>query len=313
VSAMADPLPPRGAGEGAALGDPEDQTKVTKVMGLSHESPRASEACLVQIYGPELGKRYALDRPETTVGRELGCDIVVELDNVSRRHCRFTERDGTVYVCDLGSTNGTLLNDRDVKQETALRSSDLVKVGGSIFKFLYGDDVEAQYHEEIYQLTIVDGLTQVNNKRYFLEFLEREMARCHRYGRALSLLMFDLDHFKKVNDDFGHLAGDYVLQEVAALARERVRREECLARYGGEEFAAVLPESGPEKVRVFADKLLKLVAEHDFVFEGQRLPVTISIGVADMAPEMTEPVQFIKAADAQLYRAKREGRNRVCG
>jgi two-component system, cell cycle response regulator len=309
---MADPEKPEAAAP-AALGDLEDQTRVTKVAGLARDAPRARDACLVQIYGPQLGKRYPLDRTATTLGRELGCDIVVELDNVSRRHCRFNDRDGTVWLEDLGSTNGTLLNDRDVRQETALRSNDLVKAGGAIFKFLYGDDVEAQYHEEIYRLTIVDGLTQVNNKRYFLEFLEREMARCHRYGRALSLVMFDLDHFKQVNDEFGHLAGDFVLQELAALARERVRREECLARYGGEEFAVVLPESGPEKVRVFAEKLLRLVGEHDFVFEGQRLPVTISVGVADMSPEMAEPVQFIKAADAQLYRAKKEGRNRVCG
>jgi two-component system cell cycle response regulator len=289
------------------------ETRVAQVAAIVKGVRRPGDACLVQIYGPSLGKRYALDRPETIVGRDLSSDIVVDLDTVSRRHCRFTARGGTVQLVDMGSTNGTLLNDRDVELETSLRSNDLVRVGGAIFKFLYGDDIEAQYHEEIYRLTIEDGLTRVSNKRYFLEFLEREMARCHRYGRALSLLLFDLDHFKKINDEFGHLAGDYVLQELARLARERVRREECLARYGGEEFAVVLPESGPEKARVFAEKLVRLAFDHDFLFEGKKLPVTISLGVADMAPEMTETAQFIKAADAALYRAKREGRNRVCG
>ena len=290
----------------------EEETRVTHIANLSNMK-RPTDACLVQIYGPELGRRYPLDRPQVTVGRELSNDIVVELDNVSRRHCMFAALEGKVFLRDMGSTNGTLLNDQVIEQETALRSSDLIKAGGAIFKFLYGDDVETQYHEEIYRLTIVDGLTQVSNKRFFLEFLEREMARCHRYGRALSLVIFDLDHFKKVNDEFGHLAGDFVLQEVASLARERIRHEECLARFGGEEFAVVMPESGPEKVRIFAEKLLRLVGEHDFRYEGRKLPVTLSIGVADMSSEMTEPGHFIKAADAQLYRAKREGRNRVCG
>lgn len=290
-----------------------DETRVNRVAPMLTGSGGSGAAFVVQIYGPDLGKRYPLDRSPITVGRDLASDVVVDLDNVSRRHCRFTRREGAFYVSDLNSTNGTLLNDRIVECESPLRSSDLIKVGGAIFKFIHGNDLEAQYHEEIYRLTIVDGLTQVNNKRYFLEFLEREMARCHRYSRALSLLLFDLDHFKKLNDDFGHLAGDFVLRELAHLAQGRIRREECLARYGGEEFAAVLPESGPEKSRIFAERLVRQVSDHAFVFEGERLPVTISAGIANLAPAMTEPAQFIKAADAELYRAKREGRNRVCG
>ncbi|MGI5863626.1 MAG: diguanylate cyclase [Myxococcales bacterium] len=288
------------------------ETRVTKIAGIA-KIAAPSDACLVQIYGPDIGKRYPIEGKELTVGRDFGNSIVVDLDNVSRRHCRFSNRDGKVFLADLGSTNGTYLNDEEVVQETVLRSGDLVKVGGAIFKFLYGGNIEALYYEEIYRMTIVDGLTQISNKRYFLEFLEREMARCHRYGRALSLLMFDIDHFKKINDEHGHLAGDHILRELAAVIKSRVRREECFARYGGEEFAIVLPESGPDKSRVFAEKLVRIVADHTFTFEGRRIPVTISVGVADMAPDLTEPSSFIKAADTQLYRAKREGRNRVCG
>lgn len=288
------------------------ETRVTKIAGMVRMAA-PTEACLVQIYGPEIGKRYAINEAELTVGRDFGNTIIVDLDNVSRRHCQFSNRDGKVFLSDLGSTNGTFLNDDDVARETVLRSGDLVKVGGAIFKFLYGGNIEALYYEEIYRMTIVDGLTQINNKRYFLEFLEREMARCHRYGRALSMLMFDIDHFKKINDEHGHLAGDLVLHELAGAIKGRVRREECFARYGGEEFAVVLPESGPDKSRIFAEKLVKLVADHTFTFEGRRIPVTISIGVADMAADITEASQFIKQADTQLYRAKHEGRNRVCG
>jgi diguanylate cyclase (GGDEF)-like protein len=172
---------------------------------------------------------------------------------------------------------------------------------------------EQKYHEEIYQMTIVDGLTQINNKRFFLEFIEREMGRCHRYSRSLSLIMFDIDHFKKINDSNGHLAGDYVLRELAHAVKQRVRKEECFARYGGEEFAIVMPEAGPENARRFAEKLRKLTEDHHFEFEQKSFPVTVSIGVADMTADMTEPLQFIKSADANLYKAKKSGRNRVVG
>jgi len=290
-----------------------DETRVTKVTAMSGRIQAPGESCLVQIYGPELGKKYQLENDEITIGRDSKNEVMVDLDNVSRKHAKVSSRNGKGFVADLGSTNGTYLNDQEVLHETPLRNGDLIKVGGSIFKFLYGGNVEQLYYEEIYRMAIIDGLTQVYNKRYLLEFLEREMARCHRYARALSLIMFDIDHFKKINDDNGHLAGDHVLRELAGQVRTKVRKEECVGRYGGEEFTIVMPEAGPEKTRRFADKLLRLVADHEFMFEGSRIPVTISIGVADMTAEITEPVQFIKAVDAMLYKAKHGGRNQVCG
>jgi diguanylate cyclase (GGDEF)-like protein len=290
-----------------------NETRVTKISKLNEKVFSSSESCLVEIAGPQLGKRFVLDEDEFTVGRDVKNNIVVDLDNVSRRHARFTSAEGRFFVEDLGSTNGTYLNDEEVKQATALRSGDFIKVGGSIFKFLTGTDLESLYHEEIYQLTIVDGLTQINNKRYFLEFLEREMGRCHRYNRSLSLVMFDIDHFKKINDTNGHLAGDYVLRELAQTIKQRIRKEECFARYGGEEFAVVLPECGPEKARKFAEKIRKIVEDHPFVFEDKTIAVTISVGVSDLSNEMTEPLQLIKVADANLYKAKKGGRNQVVG
>ena len=289
------------------------ETRVTKISKLHERIDVGTESCLVEIHGPQLGKRYILEEEEFFIGRDVKNNIVVDLDNVSRRHAKIVTRLGKSYVMDLNSTNGTYLNDQEVVEETPLRSGDYVKVGGSIFKFLSGGNIEGLYHEEIYQLTIVDGLTQVNNKRYFIDFLEREMGRCHRYSRALSLVMFDIDHFKKINDSNGHLAGDYVLRELAALVRQRVRKEECFARYGGEEFACVIPEAGSDNVRRFAEKVRKLVEDHAFQFEGKSIPVTISLGVADMTQEMTEPLQFIKVADANLFKAKKGGRNQVVG
>jgi two-component system cell cycle response regulator len=290
----------------------QQTTRVTKINSLAGKF-QASQSCLVVIYGPELGRRFELNEGEIVIGRDVGSDIRVDLDNVSRRHARLSRRSGKAFVNDLGSTNGTFVNDSEVLQETELRTGDLVKIGGTIFKFLYGGDVESQFHEEIYRITIVDGLTQCYNNRYFLEFLEREMARALRYERPLSLMMFDIDHFKEVNDTFGHLAGDQVLRELASLVRTMVRKEECFARYGGEEFVLVSPEGGPERVRKFAEKIRRLTELHPFVFEGKPIYVTLSIGVADMSFELKEPRRFIRRADENLYAAKRSGRNRVCG
>jgi two-component system, cell cycle response regulator len=289
------------------------ETRVTKISKLTAAQEPDTSSCLVQIHGPELGKKWVLDDDEFTIGRDVKNNIVVDLDNVSRRHAQIQAKAGKHFVTDLGSTNGTYLNDEEVLQEQPLRSGDLVKVGGSIFKFLQGGNIEQKYHEEIYLMTIVDGLTQINNKRFFLEFIEREMGRCHRYNRSLSLIMFDIDHFKKINDTNGHLAGDYVLRELAHAVKQRIRKEECFARYGGEEFAIVMPEAGPENARRFAEKLRKMTEDHHFEFEQKSFPVTVSIGVADMTADMTEPLQFIKSADANLYKAKKSGRNRVVG
>ncbi len=291
----------------------EQETRVTKISKIQDRILVSGESCLVEIHGPQLGKKYILDEEEFTIGRDVKNNIVVDLDNVSRRHAKITLKAGKCFVQDLGSTNGTYLNDQEVLEETPLRSGDFVKVGGSIFKFLSGGNIETLYHEEIYQLTIVDGLTQINNKRFFLEFLEREMGRCHRYSRALSLIMFDIDHFKKINDTNGHLAGDYVLRELASFVKQRIRKEECFARYGGEEFAIVMPECGPENARRFAEKIRKMVEDHRFVFEDKQIDVTVSLGVADMTRDMTEPLAFIKVADGNLYKAKKSGRNRVAG
>ncbi|MCY1075403.1 GGDEF domain-containing protein [Archangium lansingense] len=289
-----------------------DETRVTKISSIKElATPVDEECCIVQIHGPELGKKYALQETEFTIGREEGNHIVVDLDNVSRRHAMIIRKQGRMFVKDLASTNGTYLNDQEVTQETPLRSGDLIKVGGSIFKFLTGDNVELQYHETIYTLTIQDGLTGVNNKRYFLEYLEREMGRCHRYGRPLTLMMFDIDFFKKINDVHGHLAGDHVLRELSQTIKRMVRKEQCFARYGGEEFALVVPEDGLEKARIFAEKIRQTIEKKQFVFENQDIPVTLSLGVADMTPDMVEPLQFIKVADANLYKAKKTGRNRV--
>ena len=278
-------------------------------------APSGGETCLVSIYGPNLGRRWSLDRDEIVVGREGPCDVIVPIDTVSRRHCRLRQRGGAVFLTDLGSTNGTALNDDTLPphEEFTLRSGDRIRVGSAIFKYLRGADVESLYHEEIYRTTIADGLTGANNRRFLTDFLEREMARSRRHGRPLSLVLFDLDHFKLVNDGFGHLSGDQVLRDVAGLVREQLRREDCFARFGGEEFAVVLTETHLEAAQHFAERLRQRVEANEFRAGSESIAITISIGVAEMGKDKRDPADFIAAVDTNLYEAKSAGRNRVVG
>jgi two-component system cell cycle response regulator len=160
-------------------------------------------------------------------------------------------------------------------------------------------------------MTIVDGLTQIHNKRYLFEALERELIRARRHSRALSLIMFDIDYFKRINDECGHLAGDYVLRELSEVVQERIRRDEVFARYGGEEFAIMLPETELEGAVTLAQTLREKVAEHRFTFQGEAISVTVSLGCASVEPDDTATA-IIARADEKLYQAKRSGRNRVC-
>lgn len=290
----------------------DSKTRITKIQVVKPEA--TGEAYLVLIYPPgqDMGKRYHLDKSEIVLGRGADCDLVVDRDSVSRRHARVYRANGRWRVKDLESTNGSYVNDRQV-HDHPLNDSDFVKIGAAIFKFLSGTGVEASYHEEIYRMTIIDGLTGAHNKRYFIEFLEREIARCSRHRRPLSLLMFDIDHFKSVNDTRGHLTGDYVLKEMSQRLLGRIRKEELLARYGGEEFAIVLPETGHEGAMHFGEQIRQIVASQPFEYDGESFYVTVSVGVFTLLGDNLDPALFIKRADENLYRAKHSGRNRVVG
>ncbi len=287
----------------------KNKTVVTVVSRVS-EKPVAKEACLVVIYGLDLGKKFNLSNPQLTIGRSSKSDIQIDQESVSRSHAKIINTGKAILLRDLGSTNGTYVND-ELIDEYVLRDGDFIKIGRTIFKFLSGNNIENAYHEEIYRLTTVDGLTQIYNKRYFLETLEREISRAQRYHRDLSLIMFDIDHFKKVNDTFGHLAGDAVLKQLASVLKARIRREDIMARYGGEEFAVILPEIGSVNAMTFAEKVRRIVEKTSFKFEDHQIPVTVSIGVAAVGPGIQTPLEFIKMADDKLYQAKVEGRNRV--
>ncbi len=285
---------------------------VVTVISQAPSRKESGNACLVVIYGDDLGRRVPLGTEPTLVGRSSKCDVQVDQESVSRNHCRVSFNGRQYTIRDLGSTNGTYVND-ELIDEVPLRDGDQVKVGRTILKFITGDNIEASYHEEIYRLMTIDGLTEVHNKRYFHEVLEKEASRCRRYDRTFSLVMFDIDHFKKINDTFGHLAGDAVLRQLGVIVRQRVRRDDIVARTGGEEFAILLPEIKKEGAIELAQKLRGLVETTLFKFEGTKIDVTISLGCAEWNPELKEPADLVKSADEKLYEAKRSGRNKVCG
>jgi diguanylate cyclase (GGDEF)-like protein len=271
------------------------------------------DACIVHIYptGPGMGARYALSDTPVVIGRGNDCDIRINDHSVSRRHARIQPGADGYHAVDLQSTNGTFVNDVPVSI-CRLKDGDYLRVGNCIYRFLAGGNVEAEYHEEIYRLTIIDALTDIHNKRYLIEFLDRELSRSARYGRPLALILFDIDRFKAVNDEMGHLGGDFILRELATLVKSNVRKEELFARYGGEEFVIVLPEAKPETGALVAERVRSLVEKHVFQYEGKRYPVTISLGVANTSgEEALTPADLIRLADEKLYAAKAAGRNRV--
>ena len=265
------------------------KTRITQIRPVEKQASDPEQACLVLIYpaGAELGKRYELaGAKEIVIGRGADCDIQVDRDSVSRRHAKVTRAGAGWSVSDLGSTNGSYVNDAQITQYS-LRDGDLLKIGNAIFKFLVGGNIETAYHEEIYRMTIIDGLTQAYNKRYFIENLEKEIPRCTRHQRPLSLVMFDIDHFKKINDEHGHLTGDYVLRELARRVRTRVRKEEVFARYGGEEFALTLPETSREQsVKVAEDLRAPGRRRSRSTSRAITSPVTISLGVGTTVNEV---------------------------
>ncbi len=299
------------------MSESEEKTRVTaivqKPLGGGDDGPKGND-CLVVIYTKEptlLGRRFVLDSSPIRIGRGAENHIVLEGDSVSRRHAHFEQRSGAWWCVDDGSTNGSYVNDEQIMREARLGNGDRIKIGPTIFKYLTGQDVEAQYHEEIYRMTIIDGLTQVHVKRFLLEALDKEMMRGRRHARDLSFLMLDIDHFKKINDVHGHLAGDYVLKEVARHLQQRIRRDEVLARYGGEEFAIILPETNLEGGRALAEGLREKIEQSRFIFQGEVIRVTISIGGAMLNDDDKTGPDLIGRADEKLYAAKRAGRNRV--
>jgi diguanylate cyclase (GGDEF)-like protein len=292
------------------MNDSQTTTCLTHLSKLIKKDTDASDACLVRIYPHSVGEGIInLAQEEIIIGRDKECQIELDDTSVSRQHASINFGSTGYHIQDLGSVNSTFLNDKKI-EEAVLSSGDLLRIGHTIFKFLSSDHVEKQYHEEIYSMMITDGLTHIPNKRYFLEILDREFNRSRRHQRPLSLIMFDIDHFKKINDTHGHLAGDFILRDLCQRVSPFIRKDEVFARYGGEEFAIIVPEGNRNQAHALCDKVLQCINESYFVVENLNIPVTISMGIEQMDNDHHISMNdLITATDKKLYMAKESGRN----
>lgn len=268
----------------------------------------------------KLHEWYMIVQKTTTIGREPDVDIFLDDDTISRHHShiifenidRPTERPVCVLV-DNKSRNGTFLNGKKILAPTVLKNGDRVFVGGTCLAFFVRTELEINSDQKLRSLATTDALTGLVNRGYMAIQFQKEFDRSRRYERPLSLLMIDLDNFKKVNDTYGHQIGDQTLESVARILSSRSRIHDICARYGGEEFAVLLPETDLAGAKVIADRLRKAIEGHEFITRGPRIRCTVSIGVADLAGHSRGTMEeMIAAADKALLRAKSEGKNRLC-
>jgi len=246
------------------------------------------------------------------LGRGSDNDIVLEDERVSRHHATLARLGSGWAIKDNRSAHGTWIDGARIKGTVPLMSGARFHVGTSIFKFVSGDDIESKVHEEIYRTTISDPLTGLDNRRKLEQDLEREHVRARRHGRTYSVLMLDVDHFKRVNDTYGHSAGDAVLVGVSAAIVGATRTSvDIVARYGGEEIAVLAPETDLASAVILAERIRatveSLVIEHD----GRQIRVTLSVGCGESLPIDDNGHAPRERADIALYRAKTGGRNRV--
>ncbi|MBN2359567.1 MAG: diguanylate cyclase [Deltaproteobacteria bacterium] len=292
--------------------DSSERTKVLGLQGLLAEEARSRKAYLIVISGRAVGKMYPVAAREMVIGRAPECDVFIDDDGVSRRHAKMVPTIEGTRLVDLGSTNGTFANNQRVDSQL-LTDGDRIQIGSTtILKFSYQDDVEENFQKQLYNSATRDPLTGAYNKGFFAERLKTEFAFSSRHDNRLSLLLFDLDFFKKVNDTHGHLAGDEVLRKIATIVTGQLRTEDTFARYGGEEFAVVLRDTDAERAFLIAERIRRAVESFQFVFENKTIPLTISLGVATLCNNNFPTVRdLVQAADEFLYRAKRNGRNRT--
>jgi two-component system, cell cycle response regulator len=294
--------------------DDDELTAVVKAADLRPPpSRRGVHHLLVHVQGTEMGRVRPLGGEQVLLGRSADADVVVSDDGVSRRHARLVLEGGVYVITDLNSANGTWVQGARVTAPRRLEDGDRIQIGPTLLlRYTVTDADQRALLEKLYATSVTDALTGARNREYLDTLLSAEISYSRRHGSDLAFVLFDLDHFKAVNDTFGHPAGDAVLAAVAEAVRVEVRKEDALCRYGGEEFALVLRDIDRAGARTMGERVRFLIEGLKVVHEGQRISVTASVGVATVK-ELQEPIaaDIVRLADERLYRAKRSGRNRV--
>ena len=294
--------------------DEQDKTTLININEFAQaKSKKNVQACLTIIDGNDIGRMFRLEGETITIGRDKSADICLTDTGISRKHAEIKRDDG-YRLKDCNSTNGTFCNEERIDFHYLNDGDQIQLAKGVVLRFSYVDETEEKFQKRLFNAAIMDGLTGIYNKKYFLERYETEVNLSKRHKTFLSLSVFDIDFFKKVNDTYGHAAGDYVLKTLAHLLKPVIRAEDLFARYGGEEFVFLLPHTDVKKAILLADRARMIVERHNFEYDGKRIPITISLGVAEaISDSKLDPDKLFKLADKRLYTAKRSGRNRVVG
>jgi diguanylate cyclase (GGDEF)-like protein len=297
--------------------DFSDETRIltTSEFRLDELVGAAGErsAVLTVLRGRRRGATFQIGSSVTVLGRGERSDVRLDDDGVSRRHAELVRLDdGAVQIRDLGSTNGTFVNGERVA-ERVLEDDDRVALGTTtLLKFELHDAMEIKLKAEMYQKATRDQLTGMFNRRYCFDRLREEFSFAQRHGQPLAVVMFDVDHFKQVNDTYGHAAGDAVLQRIGKVVMELVRNEDVVCRYGGEEFVCILRGLTLDQGELFADRVRRSIESQTVISAEHQLQVTVSLGVASLdGVNFTSPEELVNEADAYLYVAKEGGRNQV--
>jgi diguanylate cyclase (GGDEF)-like protein len=286
----------------------------TDTLKLDLEMAKATDPVLIVIRGSLQGKKYSLKGgTKFLIGRDKTVEIQIEDGNISRQHAQVFRVNDKFFIEDLGSRNGTFLNDEAIgSNRKALEKEDMIKVGSTILKYLPAGQLETLYHINLTNAAYIDKLTGLYNRKYISEVLDVEFKRAKALHSEFSIILFDIDDFKSVNDTYGHDAGDYVLSSLAQQVKASGLRERDLAgRFGGEEFMIVLSNTDAEQAMEVAERVRKRIALHDFIYEDKKLAVTVSLGVATLKKDLHESTDIYKAADKALYESKHNGKNRV--
>ncbi|MCP4449586.1 MAG: GGDEF domain-containing protein [Myxococcales bacterium] len=268
-------------------------------------------ASLVLIHPPmpEIGLRRPLCKSVMVVGRDESADLTVTRGSVSRRHAELRRGAGGEWqVADMGSTNGTYLNDEEV-EDAGLVDGDHVQFGDAIFKFVLADS--AAYHDKVYSVTVLDGITSIYNQRYFFSHVDKQMAKAHHVKSDMALIIIDIDWFSDLNEERGGLCGDAVLRTLARRISLQAKSGHVSARIGGEEFAVFMPGAELDDALDLAESIREAVDCEAFAFEGNDFEVSVSIGVAASAEGELSARQLVTEARKQLTAAKENGRNCV--
>ena len=291
-------------------GLPEMPTAVRpKGESDTHQAP--AEWALVAYAGAALGRVFPIASNQVIVGRAPDSGVPLLDGEVSRQHARLSVEDGRVVVEDLGSTNGTRLNGGLLQGPAELKAGDRLAIGGHVLKLVFLDPLERAFHETLLDLSTKDPLTGLANRGSVLAEFQNRFGLSLRYNRPLAVVVCDLDHFKRVNDTYGHGAGDFVLHAFGERLLTTLREADLAGRIGGEEFLMILPETDLSGARPFAERLRKAIGSVPMPLPSGLLQVTCSLGIAERTVTDQEAGTLLARADAALYRAKAEGRDRV--